>query len=202
MIVGSVCLAPLLVKDVTLLRKLAVGDTNQDLQEIQFTAEPPPEDEAPRMEVSISPEDSPPVGTLFHLVHSSLNTKNSSSIASLFHFIHASSEDTFGDKQLKAIESVFYHHPKAHVNLWATNLTVKAVQVLIDQGYHLTVKTLDLKPAVQSLLEYPAINRTIVEKFLSKWGEHTKSAFWMVNHSDLMRLILLYRFGGIYLGTS
>ena len=119
----------------------------------------------------------------------------------LFHFIHSSTETNFGVKQLKAIESVFYHHPKAQVKLWVTEMSAKPVQPFLDKGYNIALLDLDLKREVQSLLEYPEINRTIIEQFLNRWDEHTQSKLWMINNSDLFRIIVMYREGGVYMGT-
>jgi hypothetical protein len=122
-------------------------------------------------------------------------------LGTLFHFIHSSTERNFGVKQIKAIESVFYHHPRAQVKLWVTEMSAKRIQPFLDKGYNLTLLTLDLKSEVKSLLDYPEINQKIVEEFLGRWDENTKSKLWMINNSDLFRIILIYREGGIYMGT-
>ena len=103
--------------------------------------------------------------------------------------------------QIKAIESVFYHHPKAQVKIWVTEMTNKPIQPFLDKGFDVKLYQIDLKKEIQTLLTYPQINHTIVQGFLDKWDQHEKSTFWTVNKSDLLRLVKMYSEGGIYLGT-
>ena len=103
--------------------------------------------------------------------------------------------------QIKAIESVFYHHPKAQVKIWVTEMTSKPIQPFLDKGYNVTLYQIDLKKEIQTLLTYPQINHSIVEGFLNRWKEHEQSTFWTINKSDLLRLVKMYSEGGIYLGT-
>ena len=103
--------------------------------------------------------------------------------------------------QIKAIESVFYHHPQAHVKIWVTEMSNKPIQPFLDKGYNVTLYQIDLKNEIKSLLTYPQINRTIVQGFLDTWDQHEKSKFWTVNKSNLLRLVKMYCEGGIYLGT-
>ena len=118
----------------------------------------------------------------------------------LFHFVHTTSENTFTIRNLKAVESVFFHHPNASVIVHTKNMTSKPFQNLIRAGYNISTHPFDLEPIISELLRSAPINQTHARQFLQNIPAYSTTKFWYTNQSNLLRLALLYTQGGVYLG--
>lgn len=124
----------------------------------------------------------------------------------LFHLIHTTTEENFGTMQKRCIESIFYHHPLATVMLHAKNMTDAPVKYLQRAGYDLQVIKYDIMESLKLLEreEPPVVDTALLQKFTSRVKDYAsdREGFWYSNESNLLRLILLYLLGGIYLGKD
>lgn len=125
----------------------------------------------------------------------------------LFHLIHTTNEESFGKMQKRCLESIFYHHPNAKVILHSKNnnmtTTKRPVQYIIDAGYDLQVKPYDPVDSLERLRKQEVLSDEIIRKFIKRVDGYAKDpeGNWYSNESNLLRMILMYLEGGIYLGT-
>jgi hypothetical protein len=129
-----------------------------------------------------------------------------------FYFVHTTDESTFLPHNARAIESVFFHHPDANVTLFIKheNMTAAPVQFLIDAGYHLHVQTYQVedllleavqKSATTAAAE-PRITKELAQRWIDKIPFFRTTKNWYTNETNLMRLLSLFLFGGVYLDTD
>lgn len=145
----------------------------------------------------------------------------------LVHLIHTTPVDTFQEKHVKCVESIFYHNPDATVILHArdTNFTldrIPALQALVKKthekdaskpAYKLEIQHYDIVQKVEDLrlrhfndtqshLTKDFLEDDRIRIFLDHIPEFIAQTdgFWKNNESNLLRFILLYLQGGIYLG--
>jgi lactosylceramide 4-alpha-galactosyltransferase len=88
------------------------------------------------------------------------------------------------------LESIFFHHPDAQVQLYSHTLPEAYIQPFVEAGYALSIVRFDLEALAQD---------TPAEGHITSLHTWSKEPYWVVNLSDLLRLLILYRHGGIYL---
>ena len=93
----------------------------------------------------------------------------------------------------RTVESIFYHHPNADVNIYSNTLPDDIFDILTESGYSIKVQRYSLE---DMLIDSPA------ERFIKKLTEARKDANWYSNEANLLRIFLLYTFGGIYMDTD
>ena len=128
-----------------------------------------------------------------------IQTRN---IKFLFHFIFTTNESLvsllaqgtkqcgFNWRHMRSIESIFHHHPTAEVIVHSRTLPHDTFDVLTEAGYSITVQNYDLEKLLKGS---PA------ESFASKLEEAKKGRRWYSHQRDLLRLLVLYMWGGIYM---
>jgi hypothetical protein len=122
----------------------------------------------------------------------------------LFHFIFNGRRLDFQPFMLRAIESVFYHHPDAQVKIHSPHLLLisnSGIPLLkpLFKKFDLQMEHYDLEKKLQSLKNHFK-DTQLLQSFIDRlpnWIE--TSRFREYNKSDIYRLILLYTRGGIYL---
>jgi hypothetical protein len=126
-----------------------------------------------------------------------------------FYFVHTTDEASFHVGNVRAVESVFFHHPNAQVSIFHkdANFTLQPLKPIIDAGYTVTLQHYrGLGEMIESALGTPsggsAINATLAHKFIAKIPEYKKTQFWYVCEADFMRALILYTRGGIYIDTD
>ena len=104
----------------------------------------------------------------------------------------------------RSMESVFRHHPNAKLVLFVNeNISdaTDALLPLIEAGYNLEIRILDLFEIANGLVESDLIEDRdfFFENKLTKakTGQH-----WYSHETDLIRLIVLYVHGGVYMDTD
>ena len=149
----------------------------------------------------------------------------------LVHFLHTTNESTFFPHNLRAMESVLYHHPTAYLVLHVPkgiDMTERPLLPLMKRGYNVTFERYDiyqLLDATQSYLttrqddedDDDANNKnnrrstngtsTTIIDLIDSWRQNMIeysqiSEHWYVDVTDLVRLLLLYLYGGVYLDTD
>ena len=122
----------------------------------------------------------------------------------VFHVIHTTDERSFGKLQKRCLESIFFHHPNAVVSVHAKNLTLQTFQYLIDAGYHLEVKPLNLRQSLKQLQSTDAVSPELITNFIDQIDNYASDpkGYWYVNEADMLRLLIMYLEGGMYIGKS
>ncbi|KAI3838194.1 hypothetical protein MKW92_019350 [Papaver armeniacum] len=138
----------------------------------------------------------------FHgTISSSSSSSNSSSHCKLrFFMTWISSLDSFGDRELLSIESVFKSHPNACLLIISTSMDSKQGLELLrpftDKGY----RALAISPNFDYIFK-----NTFAEAWfdrLRKGSVDPGEVSLGQNISNLLRLAILYKFGGIYIDTD
>ena len=125
---------------------------------------------------------------LFHLIFTtSLNDtivlNNGKNLSGYFNWRH-----------LRSIESIFYHHPLANVIIHSNTLQQHELDVLTEAGYSIEVKPYNLAEMVNNTPAHTFSGECIRNASMGK--------FWYSHESDLLRLLVLYKFGGVYIDTD
>ncbi|KAI3897715.1 hypothetical protein MKX03_005547 [Papaver bracteatum] len=132
---------------------------------------------------------------------SSSSSSNSSSYCKLrFFMTWISSLDSFGDRELLSTESVFKSHPNACLLIISTSMDSKQGLELLrpftDKGY----RALAISPNFDYIFK-----NTFAEAWfdrLRKGSVDPGEVSLGQNISNLLRLAILYKFGGIYIDTD
>ena len=96
----------------------------------------------------------------------------------------------FNWRHWRSIESIFHHHPNAQVVVHSNTLQQSLFDVLTEAGYSIQVQRYNLK---ELLVGTPA------ESFLSKLDSARKGRYWYSNEGNLLRMLILFQQGGIYM---
>ena len=103
--------------------------------------------------------------------------------ALMFHLIFTSHNDKFARYHHRSIESILHHHSCAEVIIHSNTLDDHIFDVLKESGYSITINRYDLN----DLLKETALkSNSEIEKFLN-------------NQETLLRLLVLYKWGGMYI---
>ena len=101
---------------------------------------------------------------------------------------------TFNWLNMRVVESFFYHHPFARVIVHSNTLPQDQFDVFTETGYIIKVQSYDL---LEMLRDSPA------PEFITKKLEKAqKGQHWYSHQSDLLRLQIMYKYGGIYMDTD
>ena len=125
---------------------------------------------------------------VFYLVFS---TSNDSSLSITWSFKKQSGR--FNWRHWRSIESVFHHHPNAEVRVYSNTLPSDFFNILTEAGYSIKVYRYNFEHLLYG---------TPAEGFIKKLRKARKGAFWYANASDLLRVLLVYQYGGIYMDTD
>jgi hypothetical protein len=99
----------------------------------------------------------------------------------------------FNWRHWRSIESIFHHHPTAEVNVYSNTLPKNFFDILTETGYSIKVRRYDLE---EMLVGTPA------QVFRKRLKEARQGPFWYTNVSNLLRMLLLYKYGGFYMDTD
>jgi hypothetical protein len=132
------------------------------------------------------------------------NTNDTSSpFHHLFHFIFTTSPETINWRFIKAIEAVFFHHPKSKVIIHSQ--TIPSHGTILDKfqqaNYHLSVQNYSFEELLNDRL-MSFLNDTVKQSFLKKLPDNQKNKYWYSHATDILRLLILEQNGGIYLDTD
>jgi len=125
----------------------------------------------------------------------------SGDVHNLFHFIFTTPVATLTWRVQRAIEAVFYHHPNAKVIMHSRSLPVTGTRLdmFAETGYDFEIRPYDLK---QLLAESKATPEKDKKDFLDVLEIRKNGAFWYSHETDLIRLLTMEKYGGIYLDTD
>ncbi|ESQ29351.1 hypothetical protein EUTSA_v10023465mg [Eutrema salsugineum] len=125
---------------------------------------------------------------------------STSSCESLFFMTWISSIESFGDRERFTIESLFKSHPNSCLILVSNSLDCDRGTLILKPFTDKGLKVLPIKPDFAYIFK---------DTSAEKWFERLKKGMFSPgvipleqNLSNLLRLVLLYKFGGIYLDTD
>ena len=126
---------------------------------------------------------------LFHLIF----TTSNKSIISLFRKHDNKQRGYFNWRHMRCVEAIFYHHPTAEIIVHSNTLSQKTFDVLAEVGYSIRVQKYNL---TKLIIDSPAYD------FIKKLENATRNSYWYSHETDLLRLLFLYKWGGVYLDTD
>jgi hypothetical protein len=141
-----------------------------------------------------------------HTLYAAERIKNTTSPPMKFFLVHSTDETSFGPENVRVVESIFFHHPNAQVSIYYTDTSFngRGVQPIINAGYNLILKQFNLENLLLDALAIPGslIEPGPVRKFIKNLPEYIKTKYWYTNQSNVLRALLLYTQGGIYMDTD
>jgi hypothetical protein len=118
----------------------------------------------------------------------------------LFHFVLTPHSDPFDLRAQRAIEAVLFHHPNAKVILHSRVPTEEAVmEMLWESGYNVESRTYTFEGLLNGS---SAIDSGDLSKLLQSLSDLRRGRYWEFFQTDLVRMLILERFGGVYLDTD
>jgi len=105
----------------------------------------------------------------------------------------------------RTLESIFWHHSNAQVIVHVKDISNKQdiIARLSEAGYNIQVKQYDLYNLLSKAIDNSQlITREIVANFTDCLPVITKGKFWYSHITDLLRFVIIYLEGGIYLDTD
>ncbi len=122
------------------------------------------------------------------------------SLQTLFHF--AVTTPTISWREKRAVENVFFFHPNAQVIVHSNTLRQGncELDVFAETGYDLHIRPYDLKNMLQTI---DAItDKKLVDLFISNLSMFATGEHWYSHETDILRYMLLWKDGGVYLDTD
>lgn len=139
------------------------------------------------------PDFNPKSNLTFHLIFTTSN-RNSINLEGRNIGNVSTVKGGFVWRHWRCIEAVFYHHPFARVIIHSNTLSQATFDVLTEAGYDLNVRSYSLPDLAKGT---PAEVFVRDELPYAKEGEH-----WYSHETDLLRLLILFKWGGIYMDTD
>ena len=99
----------------------------------------------------------------------------------------------FNWRHMRSVESIFHHHSTSNLIIHSNTLPQGIFDALTEVGYSVNVERYTLEELLEGS---PA------EDFIYKLEEARKGPYWVYNESDLLRLLALYKWGGVYMDTD
>ncbi|GLJ21503.1 hypothetical protein SUGI_0397500 [Cryptomeria japonica] len=100
---------------------------------------------------------------------------------------------SYSVKYQRGLESLFYFHPHACVMVLSDTIELDVFNDFVNDGYRIAV----IMPNLDELL----VN-TPAHIFASVWLDWRKVDFYYIHYTELLRLAVLYKYGGIYLDSD
>ncbi|XP_076927043.1 uncharacterized protein At4g19900-like [Bidens hawaiensis] len=99
----------------------------------------------------------------------------------------------FSVRHQRGLESLLFHHPDACVVVFSETLELNFFDGFVKDGFKVAVAM----PNLDELLK-----DTPTLEFASVWFEWRKTKYYSTHYSELIRLAVLYKYGGIYLDSD
>ncbi|KAF9169152.1 hypothetical protein BGX21_006058 [Mortierella sp. AD011] len=105
-------------------------------------------------------------------------------------------ETTWKHRHYQAIESIFVHNPSAVLIILSNTLSLTFFADYTRQGYEIHI----LNFSKELLLHREWHFGAETQEWLQKWGKWSKAgSYFPVHLSDYLRIIALYKYGGLYI---
>lgn len=99
----------------------------------------------------------------------------------------------WADRNVRGVESVFFHHPNASLTIYSNKLPASAVGAIASLGFDVRVLPYNLTQLLHGTPAAPWLGK------LSRWEQ---GPYFYTHVTDVIRLALLFRDGGVYVDTD
>ncbi|GAA0146529.1 hypothetical protein LIER_06459 [Lithospermum erythrorhizon] len=99
----------------------------------------------------------------------------------------------YGVRHQRGLESVLFHHKDACVLVFSETIELNFFNDFVEEGFKVAV----VMPNLDELLK-----DTPTHIFASVWYEWKQTKYYPAHYSELIRLAVLYKYGGIYLDSD
>lgn len=126
----------------------------------------------------------------------------SKKVHNLFHLIITTGPATITWRIQRAIEAIFFHHPNAKVIIHSNTIPVQGtdrLDIFAETGYDLEVQPYHF---LQWMKESPSITEKDITEFQKVLPKRTTEKYWYSHKTDLVRLLIMERYGGVYMDTD
>ncbi|WOL18119.1 hypothetical protein Cni_G26912 [Canna indica] len=100
---------------------------------------------------------------------------------------------TYGVRHRRALESLLHHHWDACVVMFSETMELNFFEDLVKEGYRVAV----VVPNLDELLK-----DTPIDVYSSVWFNGRKTKQNSIHYSELIRLVALFKYGGVYLDSD
>ncbi|CAM6069714.1 unnamed protein product [Sphagnum tenellum] len=90
----------------------------------------------------------------------------------------------------RTLESLFHFHPNACVVVFSETLEMDFFKTFVQEGFKVAV----VQPDLQELLA-----NTPTDIFTTVWVRWRETPLYYIHYTDLLRLVALYKYGGVYM---
>lgn len=128
-------------------------------------------------------------------------TEKFGQVHNLFHFIFTTSPETLTWRVQRAIEAVFFHHPNAKVVFHSNTVPPVGTQldIFAETGFDFEIRPYRL---VEWMNESASVTDKDIRALQKIMPERINAPYWYSHKTDLLRLLVLERYGGVYLDTD
>lgn len=99
----------------------------------------------------------------------------------------------WAERNVRGVESIFYHHPNASLFIYSNKLPASAVAPIAARGFDVRIVSYDLQKLLEGTPALPWLRQ------LERWE---KGPYFYTHVTDVIRLALLFREGGVYVDTD
>lgn len=119
----------------------------------------------------------------------------------VFHMIFTTPPETVTWRIMRAVEAIFYHHPNAKVIMHSRTLPQvgSPFDIFVETGYNFVIHFYEFE---QLLKDSEVLSDEDTEQFLDVLEERRTAQFWYSHETDLVRMLLMDEYGGVYLDTD
>ena len=118
-----------------------------------------------------------------------------------FHMVFTTPPETVTWRVVRAVEAIFYHHPNAKVIMHSKTLPQvgSPFDIFAETGYNFVISFYDFEQLVK---DSEIISDEDTEQLLNVLEVRRTGPHWYSHETDLLRMLLMYESGGVYLDTD
>jgi hypothetical protein len=129
-----------------------------------------------------------------------LREKNSTGRLQFFQVYTSSSMNV---RNRRSLESILYHHPESPVTLLSNTLHYDEIAYFTELGYDVRIVPYTLTDLLtQAIDSEKGSIKMYASAFVRRLSVVETGEFWYSHETDLIRLLILYMEGGVYLDTD
>jgi Alpha 1,4-glycosyltransferase conserved region/Glycosyltransferase sugar-binding region containing DXD motif len=129
-----------------------------------------------------------------------LREKNSTGRLQFFQVYTSSSMNV---RNRRSLESILYHHPESPVTLLSNTLHYDEIAYYTELGYDVRIVPYSLTDLLTQAIDSEKGNiKMFASAFARRLSLVATGEFWYSHETDLIRLLIIYMEGGVYLDTD
>jgi len=119
-----------------------------------------------------------------------------------FHFIFTTPPETITWRVIRAVETVFHHHPNAKVFLHSNSIPQYGSKFdsFVESGYDFDIQPYSIEKLLNSATSF--LDEKLITTFSSVLQDRRKEQYWYSHETDIVRMLLMEENGGVYLDTD